>query len=348
MLSGFRAGVERGRSASSDEPLDVDRGDSATYRRAVRGRHTHRQHHRLTPRLSTDDWNDVTLSQHRGCQLQLAARQLREERARGAAHARRVGGRPADGDVRRARPHQGDQLAAIVSGLSSLTRGAARQLRRRRGAAVDRRDGPAVPVHHEHQRRLGARRRRRRDLRRRPGRLRDDPARHPRRSDDDARSWSARCARGCRSTAWRALWVWRGNRPCTERRAMRASHGPPTRSPSRSHASCVPYALTGGRTRPSAADLPLEALVRGVAAAGRPNEHDRSVGASSSSPRHRSSRSPSSRLTCRLPLGVVRVLVGDLADDGLCPVHTGTPTSQAPASAQLKVLESVLNGISSL
>jgi hypothetical protein len=29
-------------------------------------------------------------------------------------------------------------------------------------------------------------------------------------------------------------------------------------------------------------------------------------------------------------------------------VHTGTPTSQAPASAQLKVLESVLNGISSL
>jgi hypothetical protein len=45
---------------------------------------------------------------------------------------------------------------------------------------------------------------------------------------------------------------------------------------------------------------------------------------------------------------VVRVLVGDLADDGLVFVHTGTPTSQAPASAQLKVLESVLNGISSL
>ena len=30
MLSGFRAGVERGRTATSDEPLDVDRGDSAT------------------------------------------------------------------------------------------------------------------------------------------------------------------------------------------------------------------------------------------------------------------------------------------------------------------------------
>jgi hypothetical protein len=30
MLSGFRAGVERGRTATSEEPLDVDRGDSAT------------------------------------------------------------------------------------------------------------------------------------------------------------------------------------------------------------------------------------------------------------------------------------------------------------------------------
>ena len=62
---------------------------------------------------------------------------------------------------------QGDQLAAIVSGLSSLTRGAARQL----GAGEVRQsivemDQP-VPVHDEHQRRLGARRGRRRDLRRR-------------------------------------------------------------------------------------------------------------------------------------------------------------------------------------
>ena len=108
-----------------------------------------------------------------------------------------------------------------------------------------------------------------------------------------------------------------------------------------------PYTLTRGRTRPERADLPLEALVRGVAPAGRPNE---------SAERRRILELTSSEILSvveisahlRLPLGVVRVLVGDLADDGLVLVHTGTPTSQAPASAQLKVLESVLNGISSL
>ena len=48
-----------------------------------------------------------------------------------------------------------------------------------------------------------------------------------------------------------------------------------------------------------------------------------------------------------LPLGVVRVLVGDLADEGLVVVHTGSPTA-APPAANLKVLESVLDGISAL
>jgi hypothetical protein len=108
-----------------------------------------------------------------------------------------------------------------------------------------------------------------------------------------------------------------------------------------------PYTLTRGRTRPERADLPLEALVRGVAPASRPNE---------TAERRRILELTSTEILSvveisahlRLPLGVVRVLVGDLADDGLVLVHTGTPTSQAPASAQLKVLESVLNGISSL
>jgi hypothetical protein len=108
-----------------------------------------------------------------------------------------------------------------------------------------------------------------------------------------------------------------------------------------------PYTLTRGRTRPERADLPLEALVRGVAPANRPNE---------TAERRRILELTSTEILSvveisahlRLPLGVVRVLVGDLADDGLVLVHSGTPTSQAPASAQLKVLESVLNGISSL
>ena len=108
-----------------------------------------------------------------------------------------------------------------------------------------------------------------------------------------------------------------------------------------------PYTLTRGRTRSERVDLPLEALVRGVAPASRPNE---------TAERRRILELTSTEILSvveisahlRLPLGVVRVLVGDLADDGLVLVHTGTPTSQAPASAQLKVLESVLNGISSL
>ena len=108
-----------------------------------------------------------------------------------------------------------------------------------------------------------------------------------------------------------------------------------------------PYTLTRGRTRHERADLPLEALVRGVATAGRPSE---------TTERRRILELTASEILSvaeisahlSLPLGVVRVLVGDLADDGLVLVHTGSPTSQAPASAQLKVLESVLNGISSL
>jgi hypothetical protein len=108
-----------------------------------------------------------------------------------------------------------------------------------------------------------------------------------------------------------------------------------------------PYTLTRGRTRPARADLPLEALVRGVLAVGGPNE---------TAERRRILELTSAQILSvveisahlRLPLGVVRVLVGDLADDGLVLVHTGTSTSQAPAATQLKVMESVLNGISSL
>jgi hypothetical protein len=108
-----------------------------------------------------------------------------------------------------------------------------------------------------------------------------------------------------------------------------------------------PYTLTRGRTRPGRSDLPIEALVRGVAPADGPRdttERRRILELTASE--ILSVAELSAHLT--LPLGVVRVLVGDLADDGLVVVHTGTSQSQAPASAQLKVLESVLNGISSL
>jgi hypothetical protein len=107
-----------------------------------------------------------------------------------------------------------------------------------------------------------------------------------------------------------------------------------------------PYALTRGRTRPGRSDLPLEALVRAVAGA------TDSLGTAE---RRRildltreqilSVAELSAHLS--LPLGVVRVLVGELADEGLVVVHTGSPTA-APPAANLKVLESVLDGISAL
>jgi hypothetical protein len=108
-----------------------------------------------------------------------------------------------------------------------------------------------------------------------------------------------------------------------------------------------PYTLTRGRTRPGRDDLPLEALVRGVAAVGeiRDTAERRRI-LELTADEILSVAELSAHLS--LPLGVVRVLVGDLADDGLVLVHSGTPQSQAPAAAQLKVLESVLNGISSL
>ena len=49
-----------------------------------------------------------------------------------------------------------------------------------------------------------------------------------------------------------------------------------------------------------------------------------------------------------LPVGVVRVLVADLTGDGLVVVHTATPPANQTPAANLKVLESVLDGISSL
>ena len=110
-----------------------------------------------------------------------------------------------------------------------------------------------------------------------------------------------------------------------------------------------PYALTRGRTRPGRADLPLEALVRGVAGTS-------DTTSSAGTPERRrildlagagilSVAELSAHLS--LPLGVVRVLVGDLADDGLVVVHSGALTTATPAT-NLTVLESVLNGIHSL
>ena len=111
--------------------------------------------------------------------------------------------------------------------------------------------------------------------------------------------------------------------------------------------SVRPYTLTGGRTRPSKDALPIEALVR---AAGPPNGllvGERRQIVELAGEHYVSIAELSAHL--RLPVGVTRVLVGDLRDEHLVTVHGLTPPDPAlnPATT-LRVLESVLNGISSL
>ena len=107
-----------------------------------------------------------------------------------------------------------------------------------------------------------------------------------------------------------------------------------------------PYAVTGGRTSPTSSDLPVEALVQAL---GEPEvtmtpEKRRILELTSS--QYLSVAELSAHV--RLPVPVVRIVVGDLADAGAVRVHGLTRTDGYNPSTTLSVLESVLNGISSL
>ncbi len=103
-----------------------------------------------------------------------------------------------------------------------------------------------------------------------------------------------------------------------------------------------PYALTGGRTRSGAADLPLESLVvtsaKGRAAGGLQLER-RTIAELCLDPI--SVAEVSAHLG--VPLGVARVLVTDMSEQGLVDVHQGR--AERPNQA---LLERVLRGISDL
>lgn len=106
-----------------------------------------------------------------------------------------------------------------------------------------------------------------------------------------------------------------------------------------------PYALTGGRTRATKPDLALEALVQAVASPetlGLTPERRRILELTAD--QFLSVMELSAHV--ELPVGIVRVIVSDLADSGSVRIH-GLSSSSAPATT-LSVLESVLNGISSL
>ena len=112
-----------------------------------------------------------------------------------------------------------------------------------------------------------------------------------------------------------------------------------------------PYAVTGGRVRSASSDLPLEALVEvlpgAVSGQGLPREK-REILAHAA---HTYVSVAELSALLHLPIGVVRVIVADLADAKYVRVHTSTPVdvhSGQSLALSLSVLESVLNGISAL
>ncbi|RFS85022.1 DUF742 domain-containing protein [Actinomadura spongiicola] len=111
-----------------------------------------------------------------------------------------------------------------------------------------------------------------------------------------------------------------------------------------------PYALTGGRTRYEGADLDLVAL---IAAVDPPESEQDSAAASPLAPEHHMilelCRTPLSvaeiASDLELPLGVVRVLLGDLLDRSLLQVRRPAPVAQFPSE---RVLKEVIDGIRAL
>lgn len=115
-----------------------------------------------------------------------------------------------------------------------------------------------------------------------------------------------------------------------------------------------PYAVTGGRVRSATSDLPLEALVEvlpgAVSSHGLPPEKRAILQHAA----HTYVSVAELSALLRLPLGVTRILVADLQEERYVTVHTSTPVNVhtghggASSGMSLSVLESVLNGISTL
>jgi hypothetical protein len=106
-----------------------------------------------------------------------------------------------------------------------------------------------------------------------------------------------------------------------------------------------PYALTEGRTEPTGPDLAVEDLVGAAAAAADPPpwltlEH-RSIALAS----HETLSVAELAARVDLPLGVTRVLVGDLAQQGVVIVHRAPSHAGGPNVA---LLEQVLHGLQRL
>ena len=104
-----------------------------------------------------------------------------------------------------------------------------------------------------------------------------------------------------------------------------------------------PYAITGGRTRAST-EVPIEAIVyrtpKGEKALSSLAMERGQIINLLASPQ--SAAEISARL--RLPLGVARVVLGDLVDEGFVALNTRSATGRP----DLRLLERVLDGLQAL
>ncbi|HTO27063.1 MAG TPA: DUF742 domain-containing protein [Devosia sp.] len=114
-----------------------------------------------------------------------------------------------------------------------------------------------------------------------------------------------------------------------------------------------PYAVTGGRISAASADLPMEALVESASTPeslrGLTPEKKKILQLATGEYQSVAELSAHTRL----PLGVVRVLVTDLAEEKYLRIHTGGTAQDASVHDEsgglsLSLLESVLDGIAAL
>jgi uncharacterized protein DUF742 len=106
-----------------------------------------------------------------------------------------------------------------------------------------------------------------------------------------------------------------------------------------------PYAMTSGRTQPSSGDFDLIAIISATrpitpADAGLAPEH---AGIVRLCQRPISVAEIASHLD--LPIGIVRVLLGDLLDRELIRIRTPGPTAQPPAE---RLFKEVIDGLRAL
>jgi Protein of unknown function (DUF742) len=93
-----------------------------------------------------------------------------------------------------------------------------------------------------------------------------------------------------------------------------------------------PYAMTGGRTRPTHDDLEIEALVSTTSMGDRTSRltvEQRAIAALC----HDILSIAEVSAQLHLPLGVIRVLVGDMADERLLTVHRPAQAGDRPELA---------------